>query len=151
MCVCARACMHACRYEEQTTREGSIHTSTVRVVNVSAALDYALFSCTARNSLGEDKLNIQLVSTSIASLYILNFVFVWLCLRLSEVLSTTSFLELLKKSYFPRTPVWKPHLSIVEKLHFSDNRVELSMVQIKHEKLVFSESNNPPLLFQRIT
>ncbi|XP_070691959.1 nephrin [Pempheris klunzingeri] len=52
------------RYEEQTVREGSLHTSTVRVVNVSAALDYAVFSCTARNSLGEDKLDIQLVSTS---------------------------------------------------------------------------------------
>lgn len=63
LCVslCVRAC---CRYEEQTVSEGSFHTSTVRVVNVSAALDYAVFSCTARNSLGEDKLDIQLVSTS---------------------------------------------------------------------------------------
>ncbi|XP_041649263.1 nephrin [Cheilinus undulatus] len=52
------------RYEELTVREGSFHTSTVRVVNVSAALDYAVFSCTAHNSLGEDKLDIQLVSTS---------------------------------------------------------------------------------------
>ncbi|TNN62994.1 Nephrin [Liparis tanakae] len=52
------------RYEEQTVREGSFHTSTIRVVNVSAALDYAIFSCTARNSLGEDTLDIQLVSTS---------------------------------------------------------------------------------------
>ncbi|XP_045901253.1 nephrin [Micropterus dolomieu] len=52
------------RYEMRTMREGSFHTSTVRVVNVSAALDYAVFSCTARNSLGEDKLDIQLVSTS---------------------------------------------------------------------------------------
>ncbi|XP_026225697.1 nephrin isoform X2 [Anabas testudineus] len=52
------------RYEERTVREGVIHTSTVRVVNVSAALDYAVFSCTARNSLGEDKLDIQLVSTN---------------------------------------------------------------------------------------
>ncbi|XP_042345484.1 nephrin [Plectropomus leopardus] len=52
------------RYEERTVREGFLHTSTVRVVNVSAALDYAVFSCTARNSLGEDKLDIQLVSTS---------------------------------------------------------------------------------------
>ncbi|XP_044215898.1 nephrin isoform X2 [Thunnus albacares] len=52
------------RYEEWTVREGAFHTSTVRVVNVSAALDYAVFSCTARNSLGEDKLDIQLVSTS---------------------------------------------------------------------------------------
>ncbi|XP_059194718.1 nephrin [Centropristis striata] len=52
------------RYEERTVREGSFHTSTVRVVNVSAALDYAVFSCTARNSLGEDTLDIQLVSTN---------------------------------------------------------------------------------------
>uniref|UniRef100_A0A665VU14 NPHS1 adhesion molecule, nephrin n=1 Tax=Echeneis naucrates TaxID=173247 RepID=A0A665VU14_ECHNA len=52
------------RYEEQTVREGAFHTSTVRVINVSAAQDYAVFSCTARNSLGEDKLDIQLVSTS---------------------------------------------------------------------------------------
>ncbi|CAG6015680.1 unnamed protein product [Menidia menidia] len=52
------------RYEEKTVREGSYHTSTLRVVNVSAILDYAVFSCTARNSLGEDKLDIQLVSTN---------------------------------------------------------------------------------------
>ncbi|XP_047453827.1 nephrin [Mugil cephalus] len=52
------------RYEEQTVREGSFHTSTVRVVNVSSTLDYAVFSCTARNSLGEDKLDIQLISTN---------------------------------------------------------------------------------------
>ncbi|XP_014885335.1 nephrin isoform X1 [Poecilia latipinna] len=52
------------RYEERTARDGSFHTSTLRVVNVSATLDYAVFSCTARNSLGEDKLDIQLVSTN---------------------------------------------------------------------------------------
>nr|XP_019948177.1 PREDICTED: nephrin [Paralichthys olivaceus] len=52
------------RYEERTVREGSFHTSTVRVVNVTAAHDYAVFSCTALNALGEDKLDIQLVSTS---------------------------------------------------------------------------------------
>ncbi|KAI9532257.1 hypothetical protein NQZ68_033197 [Dissostichus eleginoides] len=52
------------RYEERTVREGSFHTSTVRVVNVSTNLDYAVFSCTARNSLGEDTLHIQLVSTN---------------------------------------------------------------------------------------
>uniref|UniRef100_A0A8C5DH51 NPHS1 adhesion molecule, nephrin n=1 Tax=Gouania willdenowi TaxID=441366 RepID=A0A8C5DH51_GOUWI len=52
------------RYEEQTVREGSFHTSTIWVVNVSAVLDYARFSCTAQNSLGEDKLDIQLVSTN---------------------------------------------------------------------------------------
>ncbi|XP_039974300.1 nephrin [Xiphias gladius] len=52
------------RYTERTVKQGSFHTSTVRVINVSAAQDYAVFSCTARNSLGEDKLDIQLVSTS---------------------------------------------------------------------------------------
>ncbi|XP_069394022.1 nephrin isoform X2 [Paralichthys olivaceus] len=52
------------RYEERTVREGSFHTSTVRVLNVTAAHDYAVFSCTAHNALGEDKLDIQLVSTS---------------------------------------------------------------------------------------
>uniref|UniRef100_A0A669CM94 NPHS1 adhesion molecule, nephrin n=1 Tax=Oreochromis niloticus TaxID=8128 RepID=A0A669CM94_ORENI len=52
------------RYEEVIVREGAFHTSTVRVVNVSAVLDYAVFSCTARNSLGEDKLDIQLISTN---------------------------------------------------------------------------------------
>ncbi|XP_055084065.1 nephrin [Periophthalmus magnuspinnatus] len=52
------------RYEERTVREGSFHTSTIQVVNVSALLDYAIFSCTARNSLGDDMLDIQLVSTN---------------------------------------------------------------------------------------
>ncbi|XP_062278455.1 nephrin [Scomber scombrus] len=52
------------RYEQRTVREGSFHTSKVQVVNVSSVLDYAVFSCTARNSLGEDRLDIQLVSTS---------------------------------------------------------------------------------------
>ncbi len=71
VCVCICACVRACcRYEEWAVREGSFHTSTVRVINVSAALDYAVFSCTARNSLGEDKLDIQLVSTSTVSVYI---------------------------------------------------------------------------------
>uniref|UniRef100_A0A3B3ZLW4 Uncharacterized protein n=1 Tax=Periophthalmus magnuspinnatus TaxID=409849 RepID=A0A3B3ZLW4_9GOBI len=53
-----------CRYEERTVREGSFYTSTIQVVNVSALLDYAIFSCTARNSLGDDMLDIQLVSTN---------------------------------------------------------------------------------------
>ncbi|XP_036421159.1 nephrin [Colossoma macropomum] len=52
------------RYIERTVREGAIHTSTLTVVNVSAALDYAVFTCTARNSQGEDSLDIQLLSTS---------------------------------------------------------------------------------------
>ncbi|XP_061109515.1 nephrin [Conger conger] len=52
------------RYRERTVREGAVHTSTVTVVNVSAALDYAVFTCTARNGLGEDRLLIQLLSTN---------------------------------------------------------------------------------------
>lgn len=60
-------------------REGSFHTSTVRVVNVSAVLDYAVFSCTARNSLGEDKLDIQLISTSTESLFLFMCVCAHVC------------------------------------------------------------------------
>uniref|UniRef100_A0AAV2MDC4 Nephrin/kirre n=1 Tax=Knipowitschia caucasica TaxID=637954 RepID=A0AAV2MDC4_KNICA len=52
------------RYEQRIVREGSFHTSSVHVVNVSALLDYAIFSCTARNALGDDRLDIQLVSTN---------------------------------------------------------------------------------------
>uniref|UniRef100_A0A3P8Z1Q1 NPHS1 adhesion molecule, nephrin n=1 Tax=Esox lucius TaxID=8010 RepID=A0A3P8Z1Q1_ESOLU len=52
------------RYQEKTVRKGLLHTSTITVVNVSAALDYAVFTCTARNSLGEDTLDIQLLSTN---------------------------------------------------------------------------------------
>uniref|UniRef100_A0A8C6SFY9 NPHS1 adhesion molecule, nephrin n=1 Tax=Neogobius melanostomus TaxID=47308 RepID=A0A8C6SFY9_9GOBI len=52
------------RYEQRTVRDGSFHTSTVHVLNVSALLDYAVFSCTACNPLGDDKLDIQLVSTN---------------------------------------------------------------------------------------
>ncbi|XP_036394471.1 nephrin [Megalops cyprinoides] len=52
------------RYLERTLREGLVHTSTVTIVNVSAALDYAVFTCTARNTLGEDRLDIQLLSTN---------------------------------------------------------------------------------------
>ncbi|KAJ8289760.1 hypothetical protein GJAV_G00005030 [Gymnothorax javanicus] len=52
------------RYWERTVREGAVHTSTVTVVNVSAAVDYAVFTCTARNKLGENQLHIQLLSTN---------------------------------------------------------------------------------------
>ncbi|TRY66903.1 hypothetical protein DNTS_029329, partial [Danionella cerebrum] len=52
------------RYEEKTEVTGSLHTSILTVINVSAALDYAIFTCTARNSMGEDTLNIQLLSTN---------------------------------------------------------------------------------------
>nr|XP_015224214.1 PREDICTED: nephrin isoform X1 [Lepisosteus oculatus] len=52
------------RYSEQTVWDRAVHTSTVTVVNVSAALDYAIFTCSARNALGLDQLDIQLVSTN---------------------------------------------------------------------------------------
>uniref|UniRef100_A0A3B3Q5G3 NPHS1 adhesion molecule, nephrin n=1 Tax=Paramormyrops kingsleyae TaxID=1676925 RepID=A0A3B3Q5G3_9TELE len=52
------------RYEERTVREGWVYTSTVTIINVSTALDYAVFTCTARNALGEDQLAVQLLSTS---------------------------------------------------------------------------------------
>ncbi|XP_047676954.1 nephrin isoform X2 [Tachysurus fulvidraco] len=52
------------RYLERMVKEGAVHTSTLTVVNVSAALDYAVFTCTARNGLGEDTLDIQLLSTN---------------------------------------------------------------------------------------
>lgn len=46
------------------SKEGAIHTSILTVINVSAALDYAVFTCTAHNSMGQDSLDIQLLSTS---------------------------------------------------------------------------------------
>ncbi|XP_064425539.1 nephrin [Latimeria chalumnae] len=52
------------RYSEKTIHEGSIHTSLLSIANVSAVLDYAVFTCTARNPLGLDVFDIQLVSTS---------------------------------------------------------------------------------------
>lgn len=52
------------RYEEKTVVTGTVHTSVLTVINVSAALDYAIFTCTAHNSMGEDSLDIQLLSTS---------------------------------------------------------------------------------------
>ncbi|NP_001035777.1 nephrin precursor [Danio rerio] len=52
------------RYEETTESTGTIHTSILTVINVSAALDYAIFTCTAHNSMGEDSLDIQLLSTN---------------------------------------------------------------------------------------
>ncbi|KAJ7304157.1 hypothetical protein JRQ81_011686 [Phrynocephalus forsythii] len=44
--------------------EGSLHTSTLTIANVSAVHDYATFTCTASNELGTDALDIQLLSTS---------------------------------------------------------------------------------------
>ncbi|KAF4104345.1 nephrin [Onychostoma macrolepis] len=52
------------RYEEKTEVTGTVHTSILTVINVSAALDYAIFTCTAHNSMGEDSLDIQLLSTN---------------------------------------------------------------------------------------
>ncbi|XP_043935263.1 nephrin [Protopterus annectens] len=52
------------RYSEKTVHEGALHTSFLTIVNVSAALDYAVFTCTAKNPLGIDVFDIQLVSTS---------------------------------------------------------------------------------------
>ncbi|KAE8594570.1 hypothetical protein XENTR_v10019699 [Xenopus tropicalis] len=52
------------RYSEKTFHELSVHTSTLVISNVSAVKDYALFTCTATNTLGVDSFTIQLVSTS---------------------------------------------------------------------------------------
>ncbi|XP_029433046.1 nephrin isoform X2 [Rhinatrema bivittatum] len=55
---------HSPRYSAKTLHESALHTSTLTIVNVSAALDYALFTCTATNPLGVDSFDIQLLSTS---------------------------------------------------------------------------------------
>nr|XP_034974630.1 nephrin [Zootoca vivipara] len=52
------------RYTVAAEHEGSLHTSTLTIANVSAVLDYATFTCTASNELGTDTLDIQLLSTS---------------------------------------------------------------------------------------
>ncbi|XP_015672453.1 nephrin [Protobothrops mucrosquamatus] len=52
------------RYSVVTSYEDSLHTSTLTIANVSAMLDYAIFTCTANNDLGTDALDIQLLSTS---------------------------------------------------------------------------------------
>uniref|UniRef100_A0A672MEJ0 Nephrin-like n=1 Tax=Sinocyclocheilus grahami TaxID=75366 RepID=A0A672MEJ0_SINGR len=52
------------RYEEKTEVTATVHTSILTVINVSAALDYAIFTCTAHNSMGVDSLDIQLLSTN---------------------------------------------------------------------------------------
>ncbi|XP_076989738.1 nephrin [Tamandua tetradactyla] len=52
------------RYTEHTYHQGGVHSSVLTVANVSAAQDYALFTCTATNPLGADHTNIQLVSIS---------------------------------------------------------------------------------------
>ncbi|GAB5582151.1 nephrin isoform X3 [Prionailurus iriomotensis] len=52
------------RYTEHTYHQGMVHSSLLTIANVSAAQDYALFTCTATNPLGSDRTNIQLVSIS---------------------------------------------------------------------------------------
>uniref|UniRef100_A0A2K6QR62 Nephrin n=1 Tax=Rhinopithecus roxellana TaxID=61622 RepID=A0A2K6QR62_RHIRO len=52
------------RYTEHTYHQGGVHSSLLTIANVSAAQDYALFTCTATNPLGSDQTNIQLVSIS---------------------------------------------------------------------------------------
>uniref|UniRef100_A0A8D0BBY2 NPHS1 adhesion molecule, nephrin n=1 Tax=Salvator merianae TaxID=96440 RepID=A0A8D0BBY2_SALMN len=52
------------RYSVVTEYEGSLYVSSLTIVNVSAVLDYATFTCTASNELGTDLLDIQLLSTS---------------------------------------------------------------------------------------
>nr|XP_012630439.1 nephrin isoform X2 [Microcebus murinus] len=52
------------RYTEHTYHQGGVHSSLLTIANVSAAQDYALFTCTAANALGSDHTNIQLVSIS---------------------------------------------------------------------------------------
>ncbi|XP_052617915.1 nephrin [Peromyscus californicus insignis] len=52
------------RYTEHKYHQGVVHSSLLTIANVSAAQDYALFTCTATNALGSDHTNIQLVSIS---------------------------------------------------------------------------------------
>nr|XP_021496846.1 nephrin [Meriones unguiculatus] len=52
------------RYTEHRYHQGVVHSSLLTITNVSAAQDYALFTCTASNALGSDHTNIQLVSIS---------------------------------------------------------------------------------------
>ncbi|EGW03698.1 Nephrin [Cricetulus griseus] len=50
------------RYTEHRYHQGVVHSSLLTIANVSAAQDYALFTCTATNALGSDHTDIQLVS-----------------------------------------------------------------------------------------
>ncbi|XP_036602303.1 nephrin [Trichosurus vulpecula] len=52
------------RYTEHTYHEGSVHSSVLTIANITAAQDYALFTCTATNNLGTDHTDIQIVSIS---------------------------------------------------------------------------------------
>ncbi|XP_059497247.1 nephrin [Stegostoma tigrinum] len=51
------------RYLQETVHDGPVHTGLLRILNVTANLDYATFSCTAQNPLGLDTFHIELVST----------------------------------------------------------------------------------------
>ncbi|XP_007491913.2 nephrin isoform X1 [Monodelphis domestica] len=52
------------RYTEHTYHQGPVHSSVLTIANVTAAQDYALFTCTATNNLGTDHTDIQIVSIS---------------------------------------------------------------------------------------
>uniref|UniRef100_A0A4X2MAG2 NPHS1 adhesion molecule, nephrin n=1 Tax=Vombatus ursinus TaxID=29139 RepID=A0A4X2MAG2_VOMUR len=52
------------RYTEHTYHEGPVHSSVLTIANITAAQDYALFTCTATNNLGTDHIDIQIVSIS---------------------------------------------------------------------------------------
>ncbi|XP_061030022.1 nephrin isoform X4 [Eubalaena glacialis] len=52
------------RYTEHTYHQSGVHSSLLTIANVSAAQDYALFTCIATNPLGSDHTDIQLVSIS---------------------------------------------------------------------------------------
>nr|XP_032835441.1 nephrin-like isoform X1 [Petromyzon marinus]XP_032835443.1 nephrin-like isoform X1 [Petromyzon marinus]XP_032835444.1 nephrin-like isoform X1 [Petromyzon marinus]XP_032835445.1 nephrin-like isoform X1 [Petromyzon marinus] len=52
------------RYLVKNKLDGTAHESRLEVVNATSALDYALFTCSARNDMGSDSFDIQLVSTS---------------------------------------------------------------------------------------
>ncbi|XP_041038585.1 nephrin, partial [Carcharodon carcharias] len=51
------------RYLQTTLHEGPLHTAQLNIINASASLDYATFTCTAQNPLGLDMFDIHLVST----------------------------------------------------------------------------------------
>uniref|UniRef100_A0A1B8Y9H0 Ig-like domain-containing protein n=1 Tax=Xenopus tropicalis TaxID=8364 RepID=A0A1B8Y9H0_XENTR len=75
------------RYSEKTFHELSVHTSTLVISNVSAVKDYALFTCTATNTLGVDSFTIQLVSPSRpdppSGLRVIGFTHNWVTLQWS--------------------------------------------------------------------
>ncbi|KYO37611.1 nephrin isoform A [Alligator mississippiensis] len=52
------------RYSTRSWREGPWYRSDLVIANVSAAADYAMFTCTAANTLGSARLDVQLLSTS---------------------------------------------------------------------------------------